>query len=381
MANETSLQFAANLRDAIAEIARIVWDSHLLGLQRDGEWPEAEFFAAIVNQGFGGLHPRSRTLMDKLAEPGTYRLAFNCSRHNQQAFESITGADLAVVVSLDIGGLKAARRGFLVQLKRASLNPKKDSIEFAGLHHESGTKIFGQDLHQAERMLLFTDSAVFWLAVPPNAESDANFFKNYVAKTSLAASSARRTTLAAESSASSVDTSLPPWAWFPWVDLPEFEFMLHRWERFLGRPLPHSAQSLVAHHRVQEGDRLLRALRADAAAEATRFHGMRSLMSVVVLNAESVLGLRSTKSTSLTEVFEHAVALPEFILGNLVADAFGDDNPELIDAISKNRPNDYIFSVLRPFNADARLLSQAPLASATIDIKFTVDVPSASDRG
>jgi hypothetical protein len=388
MSTDTSLHFAEALRETLDLLGRIVWDSHQLGIHRDGEWPESEFFASLVNQGFGGLDPRAHAALAALALPGSYRISFECVRHNQQKMEPITGADLGVVVTVLVNGQGHSRRGFLVQLKKGTKREGKKAasgVQFDDLHHESGAKFFGRELHQAERMLLFTSSAVYWLAVPPGADSDKKFFDKYVVSTNLATRRTRRASAAEYPNMGGevVSPLVGRWALLPWMDLDpgEFDYMLRRWERFVGRPLGLSAQAMGDEHRLHEGERLIRMLRADAAAESRRLYGMKSLTPVMAAHAESVLALRPHKVRALSEVYDHAVSLPEFILGDVVADGFGDDNADFVEAILENKPNEFIWRIVRSCAPTTDGDDQAVVAKDVVKVEIAVDAGPRKNQG
>lgn len=382
MSTKTSLGFIQKLRDTMDLLGRLVWESHALGLRRDGEWPESEFFAALINQGFGKLDKRAKAALDELEEARPYRVKFECARHHQQTMEPITGADLGVAVSVVVNGTLVSRRGLLVQLKKATIDVAKKTVQFDDLHHESGKRIFGRKMHQAERMLLFTNAAVYWLAVPPGAEADDQFFQKYVQSTNFARRRDLRSSVNADSSGLAADGDSPfaPWGSLPWVTLPEFDYLLERWQDFIGHRFGPTTKSLLDQYRQREGERLLRSLRSDAATEPRRLYGMRSLIPILCSHAESVLALRQRKTRSLSDLCGVSVSLPEFILGDVVADGFGDDNAELVNAILTNRPNDFIRDVARSSSADPDANPQVPVVKEAVQVQIAVEVANQPDQ-
>ena len=100
-----SIEFIGQLRRALDVCNRLVWNSHRVGIEKDSEWPESEFFAALINQGFRGTDPLARAAFDDLAHGSPDRIQIECARHNSQAMEPLTGADLGVVTTLSINGL------------------------------------------------------------------------------------------------------------------------------------------------------------------------------------------------------------------------------------------------------------------------------------
>lgn len=97
MESRSSFGFVESIRRTCDLLMRLVWNSHKLGLERDQEWPEAEFFSVLVNQGFAGLDPRAKKAFGSLNAADPFRLKVQCVRHNPQAMEPLTGADLGVV--------------------------------------------------------------------------------------------------------------------------------------------------------------------------------------------------------------------------------------------------------------------------------------------
>jgi hypothetical protein len=76
---------------------------------------------------------------------------------------------------------------------------------------------------------------------------------------------------------------------------------------------------------------------------------MRSRTPVLVSHAESVLGWGTENVTDLKSVFVPSVSLPEFLLGDVLSDGFGDDDEELIDALLKPRPNEFLKRIASEF--------------------------------
>jgi len=74
------------------------------------------------------------------------------------------------------------------------------------------------------------------------------------------------------------------------------------------------------------------------------------------------------------------VALPELILGDVVADGFGDDNPEFVEAVLNNKPNAFILNVLRRFN-DPDDSSRASIAKKILRMDIAVEVSGNPKHG
>lgn len=137
----------------------------------------------------------------------------------------------------------------------------------------------------------------------------------------------------------------------PWLVHPrDWEELYHYFYRRM--PMRISETEIKDHiekQRQDNADQVVRALRADLAAEAWRLHGMNSRMPVLVCHAESVLALHVGKKLNLANIYEQGVSLSEFFLTEDFGEQFGDDNPELVDAIMRPKPKDYIRRIVRDF--------------------------------
>jgi DNA-directed RNA polymerase subunit H (RpoH/RPB5) len=373
----SSVEFAACVRQFAEMLGLLVWASFQRGLEHDREWPEEDFFATLVDQGFRGGHPQAKRLLDRLDEGGRYSLRFQIVKHSPRRMEPLTGADLAFITELQVDGRIVTRRVSLVQLKKAA-DSQHGAIGFPELHHKSGQRWFGKRLHQAERMLLFTQCAVFWLAVPPNPASDEAFLKRYVSRNSFAA---RRRQRRGEHLAGSASVAPGVWPFFGLLPDPRYyrrlyDFLMHFWPG----PAPPEHEIRRWHEQLaeEERDRILRTLWADLALEASRLHGMRSRMPVLVTHAESVLRLGFEGSIGLNAVYRFAVSLPEFLLGEVLRDGFGDENQELIDALMQPRPGDYIKEIVRRYVAEAALpeIERQDPVRAVIRAQLSVTTPA-----
>jgi hypothetical protein len=359
---DSSLEFAASVRALVETLGLLVRASFQRGLTHDAEWPEEHFFKTLVDDGLRGGHPHVKRLLDRISDGGRYSLRFDTVRHNPQKTEPLTGADLALVVQLDVDNRTLTRRVMLVQLKKAEL--VNGRIRFSELHRTGGKKWFGRNLHQAERMLLFTQCAVYWLAVVPNPTADREFFKRYVSRTNLAERAQRRFKEQLVASAGPPDGVWPLALW------------LHGFLP-VSPPLKKNTPSWYKLLVQEETDRALRTLWADLAVESERLHGMRSRLSVLVTHAESVLQLRPRRE-ELSSVYPLSVSLPEFILQEVLTEGFGDENEELIDALMTPKPADYVKRIVQEYAAVARIpgLDEADAVRAVIRAQLSVRTPA-----
>jgi hypothetical protein len=327
-------------------LCQLVWSSFQRGLKYDDEWPEEHFFKTLVDDGFRGGHPRAQKVLDRLRSNGRFSLEFDLVRHNPVSMEPLTGADLAVLVELRADKKTVSRRMFLVQLKKA-VHVSNGVVRFPELHHHSGKKWYKQPLHQAERMLFFTQCSVFWLAVPPTATADQSFFRQYNSRTNFRELSRRRRIDVPATSASSGFGQFPMVPFGHPRFFKDWDFFFHE---FVGRSISQAqVRQWFEQSQQEERDRAVRMLWADLAHESQKLHGMRSRTPVLVSHAESVLGWGAENVTDLKSAFGPSVSLPEFLLGDVLSDGFGDDDEELIDALLKPRPNDFLKRIASEF--------------------------------
>jgi hypothetical protein len=157
-------------------------------------------------------------------------------------------------------------------------------------------------------MLLFTQCSVYWLAVPPNPFDDLEFLGLYNTRTNFAARNRQR--LKVDSGNSGGSTGIYPASpgLMPWLVHPrDLEELYHCFYRRM--PMRISEIEIKDHiekQRQDNADQVVRALRADLAAEAWRLHGMTSRMPVLVCHAESVLALHVGKKLNLANIYEQA---------------------------------------------------------------------------
>ena len=137
----------------------------------------------------------------------------------------------------------------------------------------------------------------------------------------------------------------------------------------------------MAQHASQEGERLIRELRAEALAASRRLYGIRSRLPILCTTAESILSLHQTSNArSMKQVYEQSIPLAEFLLADVVANEFGDDNPDFIDAILNNRPNSFIRQIVNESNLSRALSDDASIARQTVAIDLRIEARRNGDR-
>lgn len=347
-------QFADRLRNFLEASVRLVSESYHNTIE-DG-WSEDEATSALITHGLRGQHPTTRALAKQLKEAKPYSFEIKSVRHQSSSMEPITGADVGVVVHLSINGTTESKRVFLAQIKKATL--EKDSLQFEHLHHTSGKGRYGKPLSQAARMLYFTPSAVYWLAVPPILADDRAFFQHYASTTSFGIRSQQRGL--ATSGSPAVGGSTAASSLLPAVSgVPEFErysHLFHDYWHYRVHILDHDRRQVEREFKeaIESAttDLLTRHLHANLLNECHRVHGMVNRLPVIVTHAEAVLSLAPEERNDLSALFQTSTSLPEFIMGDVLVDSFGDTNPELIDALTNPKPNDFVRDVASTIRDD-----------------------------
>lgn len=222
-------------------------------------------------------------------------------------------------------------------------------------------------------MLKFTNASVYWIAVPPEAEADQEFFKLYLDLANLAAR--RRLREVPSYDPTSDYQAVFPGAFLPlWLDYPDIDYLFHRLERWTGVP----SSQMASYFADSEADRLYRNLRLEAAGASRRLYGLRALVPVLVVDAESILGLyQAGQRSGLADLYPSCISLSDFLLTDVIAHGFGDEDPDLTEAILQNRPNAYIHEVVVGALREEPP-KNVPLARETITIGVSV---TAGPRG
>lgn len=354
MDRNTSFEFASDLRRLIEASADIVWDSEERSRAHLGDWPEASFADTLLVHGLLGGHPRTQKICSRLSNSTPFSANLDYSVHPQQSMEPLTGADLAVTVNIAVDREIVQRKLVLVQLKRATI--KKGEVCFPKLHYKSGKRQYGEDIHQAQKMLLFSPSSVYWLCVPSYALNDSAFLNAYSKSHNIAI---RRQPEAISSFTGSTET-LNQFLAFgglnsPSVllelidDYPPLHYFYRHYLRKRSKNPTHIIEEWYERRMAEQKVNLLRSLKYDTKLEAWRSNNLGNRFSVVVVHALSVLSLASEGRTDLKSIIEMSTPLPQFILGDIVSDGFGDDNPSVLESMTKRAPDEYMLSKVQTY--------------------------------
>ena len=198
-------------------------------------------------------------------------------------------------------------------------------------------------------MLLFTPYCVYWLAVHPEVTECKTFFRAYAKATSF------QDTARARRSCQSFNV-IPQGGFsanFPfWGDSEIYWLLRH------GEDIDDIIRHIPASHRPRfeaqrdlikcmRFDSMIRTFRADMMAETYRIYGAENHLSILAAHAESILSMAKDELTDIETIRGFSVSLPEFILGNVLADGFGDDREDLVEAIMHPRKDDCIRRVAK----------------------------------
>lgn len=277
---------------------------------------------------------------------------FDYTLHPQQDVDPLTGADLATYVKITLDGRQMQQKVFLTHLTCATVSDGE--IRFPEMHAKSGKRYYGEDLHPALKMLLYSPAAVYWLRVPSSALADNAFLQAYAKYNNL---SIRNQLRGASFQASGTDSGLPflPFGIFdqPSVMLeflngyPPYHFLIKRYLRETAQDPQTVMQEWCEKYTTERRADLLRAIRHDAGVEAWRSSNIGNRFSVLAVHASSVLALAAEGKTDLKSIIDMATPLPQFMLGDVFSDGFGDDTPQLVEAMSAEKPDEYLRKKVR----------------------------------
>jgi hypothetical protein len=345
-------RFVALLKPYFDHVPSNVWYDFERHLHPDRTWDEDCILrTSILRDGLDS--PAARR--DANDNP-VYKLEIKCFDYGGKSEETITGADLAIVFCLELNKSLVARRLCLVQLKRAFF---EDGLTvFPALHHKSGKHYFGDDFHQARKMLFFSTTPVYWIATTSPLMEDAEALQAYSDTSNLSATSTARTPIS-EADASygfGVDPLLSTMhasvlqsasALSP-RDMEEYVEYLCTYPSFhqirgrIGKtPSGRALKATLQHVQRNLPYHSWQLLRARLRQFASENYGMPQRVGLFVCNAEDVYLLSPDNRRAFTDLYGKSIPFTEFMMRNVLCDDFGDSNGELIDAILQRNVNGY----------------------------------------
>ena len=337
-------RFVAHLKSYFDHVPFNVWYDFERNLHPDRTWDEDSILRTSILR--NGLDQTS--LLRNANDNPVYELQVKSFDYGGKGDETITGADLAVVFRLELNKSLVARRLCLVQLKRAFFEDGR--TVFPALHHKSGKQYYGDDFHQAQKMLFFSTTPVYWIATTSALMEDAASLKAYSDASNLSATSTVRTPVS-ESDASygfgfdplhstlhssviQSASSLSP------GDIEEYlEYLyhyppFHRIWRHIGKtPSGHVLKSNLQHVQANLPYHSWQLLRSRLRQYSSENYGMPQRIGLFVCNAEDVYLLSHDNRRSFTDLYTKSIPFTEFMMRNVLCDDFGDSNEELINAI------------------------------------------------
>lgn len=391
MNRNTSLGFVSDLRRLLEVSTGIVWDSEEISRSDLGDWPEEAFFNALIVEGLLGRSSQTKEIRSRLRNGNPFSIDFDYTVHSHQTMEPLTGADLAIVVSISIDGETVHRKLILVQLKRAKISNGR--VCFPELHYKSGSSYYGEDIHQAQKMLLFSPASVYWLCVPSHTLTDNIFLKTYSEFHNLAQRSQHRDT---GSLLLSVPTPWPSLFTFTVLEQPSvflefvdeyypFYYFLKRYLRKVSQDPERVIEKWIEEwsekYKMEQRVNLLRSLQHDARLEAWRAGNLCSRFSVIVVHATSVLALAADGRTDLKTIIGMSTSLPQFILGNVISDGFGDDDQNVLESLTKKTPDEYIRSKVQTYARRKTEIEGTIPVRAVVQVRMTLHTHFEKERG
>jgi len=335
-------RFVLNLKSYFDAIPLNVWMDFERNLLPSRKWDENSILrTSIIRDGFD-----KKNSLDAANDNPVYKLEVRTEDYGGGAEETLTGADLALVLRLEVNRTLVTSRVVLVQLKRAFY--KNGSTTFPALHHNSGAKYFGRDYHQAQKMMFFSVVPVYWFAMSSGVLQDESSLGVYSQQSNLWISSllpsqsASAEPMAQGGHGSPLDPlfGVLPFASLSVDDIEEYyEFLEHDWPPFhrfrrpLGQRAPNELKRNLDYARENLPYQLFSMLRNRLQQYAFDNAGMPNRMGLFVCNAEDVYALSHSGKCGFADVYPKSIPFTQFMLQKLIGERFGDSNEALISAI------------------------------------------------
>lgn len=339
-------KFALNLKQYFDIVPTNVWYDFERNLLPSRTWDEDSILRTSIL--YDGLD-NNAYLLEANRNP-VYKLKVKSEDYGGNQNETITGADLALILSLEVNKVVVARRLVLVQLKRAFFDNTR--TKFPALHHRSGKKYYGQDFHQAQKMLFFSTTPVYWFATTSAIMEDEPSMTAYSQESNLLRSSKTLTqTMAAlEDNQSSYLGGLNPilnplaisdfsamspseieeyfedlYHYFP----PFYRFLRHYSRKLKGNNLTRYVEYVKTNIPYQFWQLLKNRLESIAFDN----YGLPQRIGLFVCSAEDIYTLSHQGLRGFSDLYPRSIPFSQFILQNILCREFGDSNAKLIDAV------------------------------------------------
>lgn len=335
-------RFVSHLKSYFDSVPANVWYDFETNLHPDRTWDEDSILrTSILRNGLDDL-----TLLREANDNPVYNLEIKSFDYGGKGDETITGADLAIVFQLELNKSLVASRVCLVQLKRAFFENRK--TQFPMLHHRSGKNYYGQDFHQAQKMLFFSTTPVYWIATTSALMEDTDSLKAYSNNSNLSAVSSRNPIVFDSNPASDLGieplystlhsaivesvSSVSPDELVEYLD--DYPHPFHRIWRRIGRiSNVRDLKSRLVHFQQNLPYRSWQLLRARLLQYSSANYGMPQRVGLIVCNAEDVYLLAHDNRHSFADLYPKSIPFSEFMMRNVLCDDFGDSNSDLANAI------------------------------------------------
>jgi len=342
-----------NLKSYLDAVPVNVWNDFARSLLPHRKWDENNILrTSILRDGFDA----SGRLRDANDNP-VYKLDVKVVDFGGASEETLTGADLAVILRLEVNKTLLSRRVVLVQLKRAYFENGK--TVFAKLHETSGVRHYGRDFHQAQKMLFFSTAPVYWFATTSGVLEDEASLAAYSQQSNLCSTSfpssqpcrdvgshagAYYGPLAPFPDAIALDSlaSMSPGEIEEYLDLCDhFWRPFHGFWRHLRKPTANVLKRSLEYQRDNLPFQLFATLRSRLQQHGFDNFGMPSRIGLFVCNAEDVFALSHSGRSGFVDLYPKSIPFTQFMLQNFLGAGFGDANEKLIDAILAGKVSGY----------------------------------------
>lgn len=320
-------RFVLNLKSYFDAIPLNVWSDFERNLLPGRKWDENSILrTSIIRDGFD----KKNSLITANDNP-VYKLEVKTEDYGGGTEETLTGADLALILRLEVNRTLVTNRVVLVQLKRAFYD--SGSTTFSSLHHSSGEKYFGRDFHQAQKMLFFSTTPVYWFAMSSGVLQDESSLNAYSQQSNLWNRSLLPSRSASSESLEQGGQGLPmdpffgalPFSSLSLGDIEEYyEHLEHYWPPFhhiwrnLDRRVPNDLKRNLEYAKENLPYQLFSMLRNRLHQYAFDNAGMPNRMGLFVCNAEDVYALSHSKKCGFEDVYPKSIPFTQFMIFTLI---------------------------------------------------------------
>jgi hypothetical protein len=390
-------RFVTHLKSYFDHVPSNVWYDFERNLHPDRTWDEDSILRTSILR--NGLDQTA--LLRQANDNPIYELEVKSFDYGGKPDETITGADLAIVFRLELNKSLVARRLCLVQLKRASFEDGR--TVFPALHHKSGKNYYGEDFHQAQKMLFFSTTPVYWIATTSALMEDAASLKAYSDASNLSVTSSGGTPISEPDPSFGVGSDplhstlhsavLQSASFLSAGDVEEYLEYLYPYSpvqrvwRHIGKvPSGHELKSNLKHFQDNLPYHSWKLLRSRLRQYSSENYGMPQRIGLFVCNAEDVYLLSHDKRRAFTDLYTKSIPFTEFMMRHVLCDDFGDSNEDLMNAILERNVKGYFRDQVQKiadrfdFRVPADIADLTPVNHAIVATVHVTTVPQSADR-